>query len=141
VKLPETITYDKDGPVAVITLNRPEAMNSLTPEMFAALSDAFDDFNGDDDLQVAILTGAGDKSFCAGADLDQTIPKITAGEAASVVGDPTKRFFSDIFKPIIGAVNGFCVAGGLEILQGTDLRIAAEHAVFGLGEVPGLRRC
>ncbi len=133
--LPETITYEREGHIAVITLKRPEAMNALTPEMLVGLTDAFDDFNSDDDLWVAILTGTGEKSFCTGLDLGQTIPKITGGEDTSLIGDPTKRFFSDIFKPIIGAVNGFCVAGGLEILQGTDLRIAAEHAVFGLGEV------
>ena len=134
--LPETIKYEKQGHIAIVTFNRPEAMNALTPEMFAGLEEAFNDFNNDNNLWVAILTGTGDKAFCAGADLGQTIPKITSGEGESVASsDPTKRFFSDIFKPIIGAVNGYCIAGGLEILQGTDIRVAAQHASFGLGEV------
>lgn len=133
--LPETLTYEKDGHVAIVTFNRPDAMNALTPEMMEGFHQAFDDFNRDDDLWVAILTGTGDKAFCAGADLGQLIPKITSEGFDAVVGDPTKRFLSDVFKPVIGAVNGYCVAGGLEILQGTDLRVAAESAVFGLGEV------
>lgn len=133
--LPETIRYEKDGRVAVVTIDRPEAHNALTPEMVQGLKDAFENFNRDDDLWVAILTGAGDTSFCAGGDLGQTIPDATASGPSTIITDPTKRFFSDVFKPIIGAVNGYCIAGGLEILLGTDLRIAAEHAVFGLAEV------
>ncbi|MCR8547584.1 enoyl-CoA hydratase-related protein [Salipiger sp. P9] len=135
MKLPEEIKYEKDGPVAIVTFDRPKVNNSLTPDMMAGLNAAFDDFNRDDSLRVAILTGAGDKAFCAGADLEQTIPIMASGNFDQLMGDPSKRFFSDVFKPIIGAVNGFCVAGGMEILQGTDLRIASENAVFGLGEV------
>ena len=81
---------------------------------------------------VAVLTGAGDKAFSAGMDLKQAIPLLTSGDQLGYE-DPTKRQFSDVFKPIIAAVNGLCIAGGLEMLQGTDLRIAAEHATFGLG--------
>ena len=67
-------------------------------------------------------------------DLKEAIPLITEGEQLGY-DDPTKRQFSDVFKPIIAAVNGYCIAGGMEMLQGTDIRIAAEHATFGLGEV------
>jgi enoyl-CoA hydratase len=134
VKLPPTILYEKKDHVVVVTINRPDAMNSLTREMLGALDTAFETFNDDPDLWVAILTAAGERCFCAGMDLKEAIPLITSGDEMGYE-DHTKRQLSDVFKPIIAAVNGHCIAGGMEILQGTDLRIAAEHATFGLGEV------
>jgi len=134
LKLPPTILYEKRDHIAIVTINRPEAMNSLTREMLAGLDAAFEDFNAAPELWVAILTGAGQKAFSAGMDLKEAIPLITSGDEMGYE-DHTKRQFSDVFKPIIAAVNGHCVAGGMEMLQGTDLRIAAEHATFGLGEV------
>ena len=131
---PDTMRYEKQGRIAIVTINRPEAMNSFTGEMLAAMDAIFAEFNADPDLWVAILTGAGDKSFCAGMDMKEAIPEIAGGNEMGYE-DHTKRPFSDVFKPIIGAVNGYCIAGGLEFLQGTDMRIAAEHAKFGLGEV------
>ncbi len=134
--IPPTINYEKKGKVAYITFNRPEAMNALSPEMMDGFYEAFDNFNDDPDLLVAILTGAGDKAFCAGADLGTTIPSIAKkAREGEWQGDPEKRFLSHIYKPIIAAVNGYCVAGGMEILLGTDIRIAADHAKLGLGEV------
>jgi enoyl-CoA hydratase len=109
-------------------------MNALTGEMVTALDAAFDDFNKDDRLWVAILTGAGDRAFCAGFDLKEAVPRVAEGDMMGY-DEPAKRQFSEIYKPIIGAVNGHCLAGGLEMLAGTDLRVAAEHATFGLGEV------
>lgn len=135
MRLPETITYTTEGRVATIAFNRPDAHNAMTAAMMAGVEEAFRAFDADDELWVAILTGTGDKAFCAGADLGELIPQIVDKGMEAFLGDPSKRFFSDIYKPIICAVNGLCVAGGLEIMQGTDLRIAAEHAVFGLGEV------
>lgn len=132
--LPDTFKYEKIGHIAVMTINRPEARNALTTEMLAAMDASFDDFQKDDDLHVAVLTGAGDKSFCSGMDLAEAIPLLNAGDELGYE-DHTKRPFSDVFKPIITAVNGYCIAGGLEFMQGTDIRIAAEHAVFGLGEI------
>jgi enoyl-CoA hydratase len=134
LELPPTILYEKRDHIAVVTINRPEAMNSLTREMLGALDAVFAEFNGDDDLWVAILTGAGERAFSAGMDLKEAIPLITSGDEMGYE-DHTKRQFSDVFKPIIAAVNGHCIAGGMEMLQGTDLRISAEHATFGLGEV------
>ena len=134
MELPETILYERQGQIAVITINRPEARNSLTPEMLTGLDAAFEEFNADSDLWVAILTGAGQKAFSAGMDLKEALPLLTSGDELGYE-DHTKRQFSDVFKPIIAAVNGHCVAGGMEMLQGTDLRVAAEHATFGLGEV------
>jgi len=134
VELPSTMLYDKRDRIAVITINRPEAMNAFTPDMLQAMDAAFADFNKDPNLWVAILTAAGEKSFCTGMDLKAAIPMMQTGDELGYT-DHTKRPFSDVFKPIIAAINGYCIAGGLEFLQGTDLRIAAEHASFGLGEV------
>jgi enoyl-CoA hydratase len=134
LELPPTIIYEKRDHIAIVTINRPEAMNAFTAEMLTGLEDAFEAFNQDSELWVAILTATGDKSFSTGLDLKEAIPMLTSGDALGFE-DTTKRQFSDIFKPIIVAVNGLCIAGGMEMLQGTDIRIAAEHATFGLGEV------
>jgi enoyl-CoA hydratase len=132
--LPSTISYERKDRIAVITINRPEAMNSLTAEMLTGIEDAMTAFQDDPDLWVAVFTAAGDKAFSSGLDLKEAAPMLTGGDTMGF-DDTTKRQFSDVFKPIICAVNGFCIAGGMEMLLGTDLRIAAEHATFGLGEV------
>ena len=130
----DTIRVERNGHIVTITINRPEAMNAMTAEMSGALDAAFDDFNNDPDQWVAILTGAGDRAFSAGFDLKEAIPRLLAGDMMGYE-DPTKRQFSTIYKPIIAAINGACIAGGLEMVAGTDLRVAAEHATFSLGEV------
>lgn len=128
------VTLEAHGNAAVITIDRPAKLNAYTFEMFHQLMDAFTEFNDNPDYRVAILTGAGDRAFCAGADLSKTVSALTGG-APRHFPDMTKRFFSDIYKPIITAVNGICTAGGTEMMQGTDLRIAVPTATFGLGEV------
>jgi enoyl-CoA hydratase len=128
------VRLERDGEVAIITLDRPRKLNAYTPEMFDELVAHFETFDGDPDLRVAVLTGAGDRAFCAGADLGKTITKLTDG-APRHFPDITKRFFSGVYKPIITAVNGICTAGGLEMMGGTDLRVCVPHATFGLGEV------
>lgn len=134
LKLPDTIHYEKSGHIAIVTIDRPDSLNSLTKGMLAGIDRAFEDFANDDDMWVAVLTATGDKAFCTGMDLKEAIPLLTAGDELGYE-DHTKRQFSNVFKPIIGAVNGFCVAGGLEMLAGTDLRVAVEDAKFALGEV------
>jgi enoyl-CoA hydratase len=134
VELPPTIRYDTEEHVAVVTIDRPDVMNALTKEMLAALDAVFAEFDADDELWVAILTASGSRAFCTGLDLKEAIPLLTAGDALGY-DDHTKRQLSDVFKPVIAAVNGHCIAGGLEMLAGTDLRVAADHATFGLGEV------
>ena len=140
------VELEREGHVAVITLNRPEARNALNPEVLVRLWHAWQVVDGDDDLRVAIITGAGDKAFCAGADLGQLIPLTTgAREPAdefdeAVVADPTlgrRAMLRDWTpsKPVIAAVNGHAIAGGCEIVQGTDIRVAAESARFGVQEV------
>jgi len=132
--LPDTILFEKRAHIAIVTINRPDAMNALTGEMLGAIDTAFEEVMSNDDIWVSILTGAGEKAFSSGMDLKEAIPALTSGDQLGYT-DPTKRQFSDVYKPIICAVNGYCIAGGMEMLEGTDLRIAAEHATFGLGEV------
>ncbi|MBI4987131.1 MAG: enoyl-CoA hydratase/isomerase family protein [Rhodocyclales bacterium] len=134
LNLPETFKYEKRGAIAVMTLNNPKAMNALTTAMLKAMMAAFDDFNADPELRVAILTGTGDGAFCAGLDLKDTMAALTSGDTLGF-DDPAMRPWQHIFKPIIAAVNGLCIAGGMEFMEGTDIRIATENAIFGLGEV------
>ncbi|MEU4812933.1 enoyl-CoA hydratase-related protein [Nocardia fluminea] len=130
----EPVLYDVEDGIATITVNRPDKLNSLLPESFDLLAQYADDAQRDDDVQAIIVTGAGERAFSVGGDLATVIPRAAAGENV-VVRDPAKRFFSDVFKPVIAAVNGACIAGGLEIMLGTDLRIVSETATFGLAEV------
>jgi enoyl-CoA hydratase len=131
------LLYEKQGKIAFLTFNRPGEMNAITPQMMADIDTIGDDFKNDNDLQVLIVTGTGEHAFTAGADLKLTITalKDQADSGARFMPDPTKRFFAGIYKPIIAAINGFCLAGGTEIIQGMDIRIAAPHAMFGLPEV------
>ncbi|MBW2426082.1 MAG: enoyl-CoA hydratase/isomerase family protein, partial [Deltaproteobacteria bacterium] len=109
-------------------------MNSFTREMLIGMDEGFAEFQADDDLWVAILTGAGEQAFCAGMDLKEALPALTSGDEMGYE-DHTKRPFSDVYKPIIAAVNGACIAGGVEFMLGTDLRVVVEHATFALAEV------
>ena len=131
------VIYEKRDRIAHVTLNRPEAMNAIDPEMHEALWRTWEDFRDDDALDVAILTGAGD-AFCAGADLKKYIPPIIQ-EANPVwvrenvrtgIGGLT-RGLHRIYKPVIAAVNGWALAGGLETALACDIRIASERAMFG----------
>lgn len=134
MELPPTIRFERRGHIAIVTISRPEAMNALTKDMLLGIDRAFAEIERDPELWVSILTGAGDKAFCCGMDLKEAIPAMTSGDSLGY-DDPTKRQFTDVFKPIIAAINGLCIAGGMETVIHTDLRIAAEHARFGLGEV------
>lgn len=142
----EAILYEKDGPIATITINRPSARNALTPEMLCRLADSFIDFRDDGQLRVVIVTGAGELAFCAGGDLGSTLPLLTGAREAidawdrrvldepQVIAASSLRDFP-LHKPVIAAVNGVCLAAGFELLLGADIRIAAEHCSFGLPEV------
>jgi enoyl-CoA hydratase len=139
------LLYERDGPIAVLTLNRPQAHNALTPELVCRLADAIRDFESDDRLRVAIVTGAGAKAFCAGGDLGTMIPLLSGARAPQ--DDWDRRVLSEpfvmaasalrdypLYKPVIAAINGYCLAGGAEMILGTDIRVAAEHASFGFPE-------
>ena len=130
-----TVSYAVTGSTAVVTLDRPTAHNALSVRMIRELAEAFDAAQRDTDIRAIVLTGAGNRAFSAGGDLAELIPRLTAGELDILTPDPSKRFFSDVFTPIIAAVNGICLAGGLEILLGTDIRVASERSIFGLPEV------
>lgn len=132
--LPDTFLFEKRGRIALMTINRPEALNAFTREMLIGMDRAFEAFEADPDLWVAVLTANGDRAFSTGMDLKNAIPALIEGDTMGYA-DPAKRPFQNVFKPIVAAVNGMCIAGGLEFLLGTDLRIAAEHARFGLTEV------
>jgi enoyl-CoA hydratase len=131
---------EQRGHVLVLTMNRPEAKNALSPEMLVGLADAWDAIDADDSIRVAVLTGAGGV-FCAGADLKAMNDSQNTSDAAlrmrSEAGLAWKALLRShrLTKPLIAAVEGYAVAGGTEILQATDIRVAGESAMFGVVEV------
>jgi enoyl-CoA hydratase len=141
------LLYEKRGAIAHLTLNRPERRNTIDAEMACQLADAWLDYEADDSLHCAIMTGAGSETFTAGADLGTLIPLLTRAREPETEWD--KRLMSDamrimgtailsdhwVYKPIIMAVNGVALAGGTEIMHPGDIRLAVPHAVFGLPEV------
>ena len=137
------LLVERHGHVVVVTMNRPERRNALSLPMMQSMSEAWDEINADPGIRAAVLTGAGG-SFCAGMDLQamtQAPPGVAFEEggdtiaeiAAGVIKPLLKGFLLD--KPLIAAVEGPAVAGGTEMLQGTDIRIAGEGATFGVSEV------
>src|SRR5579864_2873761 len=133
----EAVTYkfvdvEHRGPITVVTLNRPEVMNALHKPAHFELHEIFNDFAADPDQWVAIVTGAGDRAFCAGNDLKWQAAGGERGWNLSGFGGLTQRFHCD--KPIIAAVNGVAMGGGFEIALACDLIIAAENAIFALPE-------
>lgn len=132
----ENILFEPQGHLAYITLNRPERRNAIDPQTSYEILRAFTTFKEDDDLWVAIVTGAGDQAFSAGADLVAMAQSFAGGTQAEFMKVPfagiTRGF--ECWKPTIAAINGYCLAGGLELALCCDIRVAAEHATFGLPE-------
>ena len=137
-----SILLEKRGHISIFTLNRPEVKNALDIDASCLLAQHFIAFRDDPDSWVAIITGAGTESFCAGGDLTKIgdyyasmtpLERRRPGEIEPGLGGITRNL--PIWKPIIAAINGYCLAGGLEIALACDLRIAEEHAQFGLTEV------
>ena len=139
------VLVEHDGDIAVITLNQPAKHNPLSPEVIVRLHAALMQVRDDASIRVAVLTGAGDKAFCAGGDLGRTLPLLTGARLPE--DDWDRALVADrtlaeqialkgltINKPLIAAVNGHCLAGGMEMLLGTDIRLAVAHATFGLPE-------
>jgi enoyl-CoA hydratase/carnithine racemase len=136
-----TVLYEKKGPIAYVTLNRPEVKNAIDVPTHERLREIWTDFRDDPDLRVAILTGTGD-AFCAGADLRTHVPewkdvgpslgrdKLPDGFAGGIT-----RGLHRIYKPIIAALNGWVLGGGLELAMACDIRIASERAQFGSFEL------
>jgi enoyl-CoA hydratase len=134
--------YDRDGDVVILTMNNPRRKNALTPSMLTLMAEAWDEIDADDGVRVAILTGAGD-SYCVGGDLADGW-MVTAAKPSGKNSPPPKAagtilsegllLSRSLAKPLIAAVNGPCLGGGCEMLQQTDIRVAEQHAVFGLPE-------
>ncbi len=134
----DAVLYETRNRIAFITLNRPEAMNALNGAIRQGLNESLRQFRDDDEVWVAIITGAGERAFSAGADLKEMSAgrerEAAGGDAAPpIAAGPTADLTT--WKPIIAAINGYCLAGGLELALRCDIRIAAEHARFGLTEV------
>ena len=139
----ETLLYDKKGPIAYVTINRPTVLNALNKATWTDLRAAFEDARDDPAIRGVILTGAGDKAFVAGADIGE-LSKASAveAEASSRFGQSVLDLIENLGKPVIAAVNGFALGGGCETAMACTLRIAVEHARFGqpevrLGLIPG----
>lgn len=125
-----TVSFETEGPIAIVTINRPDVRNAVDRATAAALAEAFRRFDADEALSVAILTGAGGY-FCAGADLKAVASgggNRTANDGDGPMGPSRMR----LSKPVIAAVEGFAVAGGLELSLWCDMRVAARDAVFGV---------
>jgi len=139
----ENVSYEKKGPIAYVTVNRPKVLNALNQRTWEDLRAAFDLARTDADVRGVVLTGAGDKAFIAGADIGE-LARITAVEAerSSSYGQEVLNLVENLGKPVIAAVNGFALGGGCETAMACTIRIAAENAKFGqpevkLGIIPG----
>ena len=128
----EHLVYEQRGPVTIITINRPERMNAIGPQTHRELVDAWNRFRADDGALVGVLTGAGDRAFCAGGDLKAALAGDLAVDGSPADGVLGPSRWTDVYKPTIAAVNGVAYAGGLEWACWTDLAIADEHATFGV---------
>ena len=140
-----TIKTTRDGHIATVTIANPQSLNAFFFDDLQTLADIWDEMESDDRVRVVILTGEGDRAFCAGANLKEFIPVLTDDlrkaedphEAFDNLDSLHRAFMKDhmLSKPLIAAVNGHCYAGGVEILNVCDLRVAVEEAVFSLQEV------
>ena len=139
------VEFEVDGHVALVTLNRPESRNAFNPEALVRLYNAFQEIEKNENIRVAVITGSGDKAFCAGADLGQLITLMNGARQpendwdTKYLEDVSKKgsylMNKDTVKPVVAAINGHAIAGGMELVQGTDIRVAVPGAKFGLQEV------
>jgi enoyl-CoA hydratase/carnithine racemase len=130
------VRYEKKGPIAYVTVNRPKVLNALNTPTWTDLRTAFEDAKADTSVHGVILTGAGDKAFIAGADISE-LAHVDAYEAeeSSRFGQGVLNLIEDLGKPVIAAINGFALGGGCETAMACTIRIAVEHAKFGQPEV------
>lgn len=130
-----TIEVTRDGEVATVRFARPEKLNAMTLAMYDDLGRAFTEISRDDRILAVVLTGSGERAFCVGADLTESIPALSSGRFDISAWDPAHLKTVAFYKPIISAVRGLCLGGGFEIMLATDIRIAAEDAIFQFPEV------
>jgi enoyl-CoA hydratase len=136
------VTVERDGPVAVVTMNRPEAMNALSSGLRAELADAMVAVDSDDTIRAVVLTGAGTRAFTAGLDLKELgVAGLGAANAETPAANPVKAI-EQCRKPVIGAINGVAITGGFEVALACDILIASENARFAdtharVGIMPG----
>ena len=139
----ETLLYEKRNGIGYVTINRPEKLNALNRKVMAELSACFENIQQDPEVRAVILTGAGEKSFVAGADVNElAMQEPVEGKQTSTRGQKVLDFIEGLGKPVIAAVNGYALGGGCELALACTQRIAAENARFGqpevkLGIIPG----
>lgn len=131
-----SIDFELQDGIAVITINRPDRLNAMDAEAYQALADTWARVRDDDAVRVAVITGAGERSFSTGADLKSFIGKSPELSEFWLTqkGQLLNRGL-ELWKPVIAAVNGYCLGGGMTLLLATDIRVAADHATFGVTEV------
>lgn len=128
------IEIQRDGAVATIRIARPEKLNALSLAMYQDLGKAFIEAAADDAIRSIVLAGEGERAFCVGADLTESIPALASDRFDISEWDPAHLKNVPLYKPIVCAIRGLCIGGGFEIMLATDIRIAAEDAVFQLPE-------
>jgi len=140
---PDVLLYEEKDHIVTITINRPERMNALTIELYDKLDEAWEKFNQDDDAFVAIWTAAGDRSFCVGMDLKAQAERVAKDPSFDIVklkpgvldGSVGTPYGHNVVKPVVGAINGIATAAGFQFSMMCDLKVAADTARFGVGEV------
>jgi E-phenylitaconyl-CoA hydratase len=131
-----SIDFTLDQGIAIVTINRPERLNAMDGEHYRALNECWTRVRDDNDIRVAVVTGQGEKSFSVGADLKSFVGHPAAlSEFMLTQKDQLLNRGLEVWKPVIAAVNGFCLGGGMTLLLATDIRYAVPHATFGLTEV------
>lgn len=130
------VEFELEDGIAVITMNRPEVLNAMDAEAYRQLSEAWTRVRDDHGVRVAVITGAGDRSFSTGADIKSFLgnPDALSEFWLTQQGQLLNRGL-EVWKPVIAAVNGYCIGGGMTLMLATDIRVAAEHASFGVAEV------